>query len=417
MLKDLPDPQSAFYDSLSPEYAQSRAQSEAENECSKFKILTSMLKVKSLKYNILYLLLILFVAPLYACNRLDEFDVGSYLDIEPIAIPEDEIAFLHISDVHSSDRSLDPACDFLNLTDCSFGLLSGDIIATPFMKNKLLECKKPFLMIPGNHDAYDNGGEYNFRTEMLDPMQGINNVVFGSEKGNFWHRDFHKSGYSLRVIGIDQWQIDHYSKSERVAATILTQEQIDWFIQILKDSYDFDGIIIMIHEGFGNAHIGQRDINHTNDFISIYAKDYHNSYDYAGIQNALLIPDIVEAYLSGENINGKGYVNANEADVITVTTDFDGAHDNFIAYFGGHTHWDIVEHLNDYPRQLLSLVAYGGYRTGSPYNDLVKSPNGVNSFTINLNLIDFKNRKITIKRLGSKTKVDGTLRESISFNF
>ena len=365
----------------------------------------------------IFLLLILFVVPLYACNGLEEFDVEEEIANEPITIPEDEITFLHISDVHGSDRTLDPACDLLNLTDCSFGLLSGDIIATPFMKNKLWQCSKPFLMIPGNHDAYDNGGEYKFRKEMLDPMQDINNVVMGSEKGNYWHRDFSKSGYSLRVIGIDQFQIDHFDKSKRESPSILTQEQIDWFISILEDSYDFDGIIIMIHEGFGNAMVGQRDMSVTNDFISIYAKDYENCYDYAGVYNTLIIPDIVEAYLTGENLSDKKYNNANYLDEVTVTTHFNGAHNNFIAYFGGHAHWDMVEHLTGYPRQLVSLVAYGGYLTGSHLYDLVKSPNGINSFTINLNTIDFKNRRITIKRLGSKTKVDGTLRESIAFDY
>ena len=369
-----------------------------------------------MKKNI-YLLLILFVVPMYACNNLETFEVEEYLDTEPILIPEDEIAFLHISDTHGSDRSLEPACGFLNMTDCSFGLLSGDIDATSEMKDMLLSCTKPFLMIPGNHDAYDDGGEHKFRTRMLDPMQDINNVIFGAEQCNYWHRDFYKAGYSLRVIGIDQWQTDHYSHKERESPSILTQEQIDWFIQVLKDSYDFDGIIIMIHEGFGNATVGQRDTNVTNDFISIYAKDYENGYDYAGVYNTLIIPDIVEAYLTGENLAAKGYMNANYLDKVTVTTDFQGPHDNFIAYFGGHAHWDMVEHLKDYPRQLQSLVAYGGYRTGSSLNDLVKTVNGEFSFTINLNMIDFKNRTITIKRLGSTIKVDGTKREQISFTY
>lgn len=369
-----------------------------------------------MKKNI-YLLLILFVVPMYACNNLETFEVEEYLDTEPILIPEDEIAFLHISDTHGSDRSLEPACGFLNMTDCSFGLLSGDIDATSEMKGMLLSCTKPFLMIPGNHDAYDDGGEHKFRTRMLDPMQDINNVVFGAEQCNYWHRDFYKAGYSLRVIGIDQWQTDHYSHKERESPSILTQEQIDWFIQVLKDSYDFDGIIIMIHEGFGNAMVGQRDTNVTNDFISIYAKDYENGYDYAGVYNTLIIPDIVEAYLTGENLAAKEYMNANYLDKVTVTTDFQGPHNNFIAYFGGHAHWDMVEHLKDYPRQLQSLVAYGGYRTGSSLNDLVKTVNGEFSFTINLNMIDFKNRTITIKRLGSTIKVDGTKREQISFTY
>ena len=74
-----------------------------------------------------------------------------------------------------------------------------------------------------------------------------------------------------------------------------------------------------------------------------------------------LIPDIVNAYQTGENLNDKRYPNsAVVKDTLTVTTNFQGPHDNFIAYFGGHLHWDVTETLPYNPRQLQMLLTYGG---------------------------------------------------------
>ena len=357
---------------------------------------------------------------LASCGAADEVGVDETPSAEGmpfLRLHHDEIAFVHISDIHESPLSLQPACDYLNTTPCSFGLLTGDILATDEIKTILRSTSKPFFLIPGNHDAYERGGEAAFRLDLLDMMQPVNQVTCGSPTGNYWYRDVSRGGKRLRIIALDQFQVDHYAKKERWSPTLLTQEQVDWFVSTLQSSYDFDGIIVMMHEGFGNDVIGQRDPTQTGTFISLHAVDNPRSYEYAGNYNTLLIPDIVNDYQTGENLINSPNANANPRDIITVNTAFDGPHDNFVAYFGGHAHFDIVETLSDYPRQLQVIVAFGGYLEGSEYNDLIKTEQGEDSYTINLNVIDFTTRQLHIRRLGSQHKVDGTLRQEATFGF
>ncbi|MBR1517888.1 MAG: metallophosphoesterase [Prevotella sp.] len=359
--------------------------------------------------------LLLFI--IASCTTEEPYDVTEEYQAAPVTISDDEISFLHISDTHGSMLSLGPACDYLMLSPCSFALLSGDICATEKMKDCLQKCEKPFLLTPGNHDINEGGEELLFRREMIDPMQKINQAVLPADDVNYWYRDFQRGGHRLRVIGIDQFQFDHFSEEERQSSSMYTQQQADWLANTLNEAADYDGVIIMMHMGFGNRNLGCRDTSREGEFTSIYARNYPNSYDYAGSYSTLLVPDIVEAYITGNNLSGKRYLNANPSDYITVTTTYPCPHENFIGYFGGHTHWDVVETLTGYPRQLQSIVAFGGEGNGGKWNDLVKTGHGVDSFTINLCTIDFAHRTLTIRRLGSQRKVDGTLRQQITFSY
>ena len=151
--------------------------------------------------------------------------------------------------------------------------------------------------------------------------------------------------------------------------------------------------------------------------FSIYAKKYDNSYDYYGSKNLTIIPDIINAYQTGVNLIGQKYSNYDGGEILTVTTHFQEAHDNFIAYMGGHTHWDMAEPLKFYPQQLQVLVAYCGNGTSSNYNDLIKNTNNKDFYNFNVNIIDLKKRQLKIIRKGANVKTDGNTRDSIIFNY
>ncbi len=122
--------------------------------------------------------------------------------------------------------------------------------------------------------------------------------------------------------------------------------------------------------------------------------------------------------MSGENLTDTTFYGGYQLQTINVTTNFDGPHDNFIAHYGGHIHFDVVEHLSWHPRQLMSIIAYGGRGNGGrDYNDLIKTDTGEDSYTINASNINFTTHEHKIVRLGSKKKIDGTLRQSILFSF
>ena len=364
---------------------------------------------------------ILLLHPLSSCSVEDlTFKAEDIVTESDLVDDPDQITFIHLSDVHRSSISLDPALHYLNHTPTRFGLLTGDATATDQMLKAIKESEKPMLLIPGNHDAYPyydySVGQYGFRTRVLNYIGQEERVIFANNQDNYWYQDYQKNGHTLRVIGIDQFEYERVQEGPNSLICVYSQEQIDWLINLLENSGSFDGIIFAIHAGFGNKKVWNRDTNVTNDFISLYAQNYDNAYDFFGEKNLPIIPDIINAYLTGVNMKEE-YGNGSNGDKLIVTTHFDGPHHNFIAYFGGHAHWDMVEHLTHYPQQLQVLIAYGGDGTGSDYNDLIKNTNNKNSYCFNVNVIDFKKRQLKIIRKGANIKVDGTRRDSIVFNY
>ena len=367
-------------------------------------------------------LFVFIVLCLGACGSEDGAPLAS--EIQPAdSIPLEDISlstsvsFMHISDTHGSSVSVIPMVEALNSTDCDFGIISGDILPDDYMMSWINRSVKPIFLIPGNHDAYDENGEgqFGFRKNVNNNNKTIPNVVYGDAAGNYYYYDFNRDTLDFRVIALDQFEVDVMGKGTHYDVA-MTQKQYDWFIQVLENSYSLDGFIVVIHDGFGNQQIGQRNIDNTNKFISTLARDFYNAYDFNGGANPLIIPDIIEAYMTGVNITKEAYASGYEAFPIEITTHFKGPHRNFIAYFGGHLHWDEVEYLNSHPNQLLVLIAYGGVGTMSNYNDLIKTATGVSSYNINYNVVDFEKKKFTIHRLGAKETISGVVRDSIAFD-
>lgn len=371
---------------------------------------------------LLYILIGCVILPSIAgCAEKLSFHPEDVMNENDLSLGSGQMSFIHISDVHRSSASITPALYYLNHTPSSFALLTGDIMASDNMLKEIRESDKPMLLIPGNHDAYPfyaySVGQARFRTQVLSAVKQGEKVIFANDQDNYWYQDYQKDGHTLRVIGIDQYEFESVNEGPNSLICVYSQPQIDWLIQLLENSGHCDGIIMAIHAGFGNGKVMNRDREVTNDFISIYAKGYETAYDYTGEKNIRMIPDIINAYQTGVNLTEQKYGNSSKGDSIVVSTHFKGSHQNFIAYMGGHLHFDIVEHLTDYPQQLLALIAYCGDGTGHEYNDLIKSTNNKNFYNFNVNIIDFKKRELKIIRKGANVKVDGTTRDSIVFRY
>ena len=334
------------------------------------------------------------------------------------------MSFLHISDTHSVDVTLQPALEILNSDPTySFMILTGDFLPTETMMQEVLASEKPVFIIPGNHDSWDEGttahalGQRGFREQVLDRLYPNGEVNFGEDSiSNYFYADVTQNGCTIRVIGLDLYEIETVGTTIN-NSVIFSQKQIDWLIEVLEDSYDKDGVIIMTHNGFGNSRCNRRDDSYINEFISIHAYDFFDTYNYFGTGDADMVPSIVEAYMTGENLTNASFYGGYRIQKINVTTNFDGPHNNFIAHYGGHIHFDVVEHLSGFPNQLMCIVAYGGRGKGNSWNDLIKTNTGEDSYTINASNINFTTHEHQIVRLGSQKKDDGTLRQSILFTF
>lgn len=331
-----------------------------------------------------------------------------------------DISFMHISDTHGSSISVKAMVEALNKSSCDFGIITGDILPDLYMQDVINSSQKPIFLVIGNHDAYNDyyyegKGQYGFRKTVIDNNITVKNLNFGDNKANYYYYDYSKGGYILRIICLDQFELDAVARLG-LDDVIMSQKQIDWFINVLSNSYQVDGIIILIHEGFGNSKKGARNINYTNNFISCLAVNYGNSYDFNGDFDPFVIPDIVEAYQTGKNISNQIYSSGIDDSPIHVTTNFgEIKNQNFIGYFGGHLHWDVVEFMQSFPNQLLVLMAYSGNGLGGNYNDLIKSDDGKSSYNINLNILKFDDQLFEIYRLGAQQTVSGVERKNISF--
>lgn len=338
------------------------------------------------------------------------------------------MSFLHISDTHSVDVTLKPALEILNSDPTySFMILTGDFLPTETMMQEVLASEKPVFIIPGNHDSWNEEnvtysyGQQGFREQVLNRLYPNGEVNFGDDIANYFYVDVTQNDCTIRVIGLDLYDFDNMGRPVVMNSVVFSQQQIDWLIQVLEDSYDKDGVIILTHNGFGNSRQNTRDPNYLNEFVSIHASTFWDTYNYAGDGDAILIPSIVDAYMTGNDLTDAQFKSGHKVNkvsqMINVTTHFNEPHNNFIAHYGGHIHFDLVEYLSQFPKQLLSIVAYGGNGKGNNWNDLVKTSTGEDSYTINASNVNFTTHEHQIVRLGSKKKDDGTLRESILFNF
>lgn len=332
-------------------------------------------------------------------------------------IESSAFSFLHISDTHGSSYTLKYFVKLLESSNHQFGLLTGDILMTDAMQRIIDSSSKPIFLLPGNHDVYDwhdRDGQIGFRQTILDQSKWKFQMQFGDEIGNYYYVDITDGEGTYRLICLDQYEINKFGNFGQYFV-VMSQKQVDWFISILDEASKFKGIIIAMHSGFGNSRIGYRNLNIKNNFISITGGN-PDSYEYYGDSNPCMIPDIVEAYISGKNIM-QNYESGKQGVLLQVKTNYSSSHNNFIGYYGGHTHWDCIECLNNYPNQLQFLISSANYLYPSKYDDLYRESQGINAITINSYSIEPETRKITTIRLGARKIINGGIRDRIIFNY
>ena len=365
------------------------------------------------------------------------------------------VRFLHISDPHGASTAV-TRCNELMAADDSiqFVLGTGDFTSyggslSSSLKNALDSIPEgKLLMVAGNHDVYDNSwGSSISQTATTNWLKGYTtDVVWGDGNGvaSYWYKDINLGRNKLRLIGLDQYEIDVVRKPSDYH-TVYSQAQVDWFIARIKELSISDYLVIMMHEPPVQSRttpdqyaVGMRPVDN-NDmerlFVTSGLTDYANRRDEPSRH---LFPRIMDAYLNRKslsmtynNLNG----NSSSPDV-TINEDFRLTLPcNFLFYVGGHTHCDNCGYLpneenetqgGDWSKQLMLYitaadrsVSYAswddlggtGTQLGTP-----ASPSS-ESYRINLVDIDFASQTIYIERIGDKNTVSGRVRTKNVFPF
>lgn len=420
----------------------------------------------------------------------------------PVIPTEGVISFYHISDIHNyygkEDSSGNKIKDSLSeckermesaSNDVAFTIFTGDYSweqkqfteATPlynalknFKYNSNNEKKYDFLMLNGNHDAWDAfrvtpwpGKSTSERATAYLKEVMEDTVIWGDENGDwsYWYKDYtvsEESGAKLRIIGIDSHQ--YFDESSRPVTNyyyytydvIYRQNQINWVISLIKDLKPIDYLIIAMHEppttGQRESE-GQKTIKQILDGVpgsTKYTGRENNSFLSYNLKgwgtrpgNGDIWPKLIYAYKNKQfieeyikNTNSYGQTPPTVETGVTLRADFRDieAPCTFIGYLCGHVHGEfcIPHPIEKYSDQLIMCMDCTLTGVTASYSDIpnenrvTTTPSGDTipcGVLINKVTIDFNNGTTKIERIGNNkvasygNKYGGGTRKSITFDF
>lgn len=351
------------------------------------------------------------------------------------------LKILHVSDTHGETSMFDKIiADLGQDTDIDIVAITGDM--TKYVQNNYTDATKSainsikatgkLMMCPGNHDTYDNthSGYGNNKADQVSETAWLkaclgNTVNFdvSNAVGGYWYRDVEKDGNIVRFISLDQYETGStvYSGNNRYA-TIYSQAQVDWILELLYYTPSAYSIIILMHEPPiqypDSAAVGMAGDNlFVSDILSTWGA--RNT----GLGNDNLIPQIMRAYMHSENLSiyYQNYDNRGGHGTLIVQKDFRGVTPaTFLCYLGGHMHEDICDYIPNanWSDQLMLFVTAGDSRVQySSQDDLLwnydwntyygeqfaaQEP----KYRINELVFDFAKHRIKVTRIGNKTTAD-----------
>lgn len=332
---------------------------------------------------------------------------------------EGSISFLHISDTHGYGYGINKCNELMDESPELFTIITGDLQLSDNMRTAILTSKHEILTMTGNHDL-DNFGldQTAARNSLVANLCGAK-VNMPSEIGSYWYKDVHTNGATVRYIAFDEYEYTAVGKPYITYAVVYSEEQIRWFIDLLMTTPSSYYLVLLHHQPVS----GLRDKSNTGLFISEHARGYYeqqganDSETPEGGTNAHFIPLILDAYLNRGILNGTFPCGDINGHTMTLDYDFSGCSPcQFIAHIGGHTHWDCVEYLPLYPKQL--QIQIDEDRPQKYYlSDLARSEEDDTAYCINKYTLDFDAKKIIIERIGAHITDGGADRNSIEFPF
>lgn len=330
------------------------------------------------------------------------------------------LTFYHISDTHGYQYGINKCIELMGDDPSMFTVLTGDIVATAAMKTAMVNSGK-FYTLLGNHDYADKYGYSSLtgRQDIIDPVCGTR-VNFGSANAAYWYADIQAAnGYTVRMISFDEYEGQVVGQASWKYQVIMSQAQIDWFINLLKNTPSTYGLILLHHQPVSAARV-----EHTDLFVSESAPLF---YEYEGTHSdtipqtnmcpAILIPMIMDAYLNKGTFAGTFFCGSSNGTTMTFNEDFSNVTPcKFLAHIGGHTHWDCVEYLPLFPAQLQILIDQDRSQRYT-YSDLprVNSASDPSSYCINKYTINLDSGAILIERIGAMNTLNGQVRNEIEF--
>lgn len=302
----------------------------------------------------------------------------------------------HLSDIHADLIRYRRFAEFVNKVDeVDAAICTGDFVVdgvdAQYSIMRGVRFDKPYLKVVGNHERLNNN------SATLSYV--YNNLEMDTNTGKlYYYQDF--SNWGIRIIVLNQYDIDAGASAKNSQTEHFTQEQIDWFITTLKDAASNNLAVLVA------MHTTNMNITPTSNDKKFYQRRYGWEFTSTSVCSGTIIEDIIDAFKHGTSVSGT-YTFSDVQLSITVDTSFD-TEGTFIAYMVGHKHADLIGYSTTHSDQLYLVMTVSSLLSAEYHpddyadvTDLPRIENTKSQDCFNVYGFDLVNKLVKVVRVGS----------------
>lgn len=325
--------------------------------------------------------------------------------------PEKLLSVLVVTDVHQCEEQLKSAIKYLNYYDAvDLGINLGDIQARNYIETDgtwyyeaIKDCKKPFLSLLGNHDLGQSADKTISATPDAAFQKFLKRAMEKAQIENVETPYYSKrlDEYKTVIIALNSFDVPSVLDTDGNFAVsrgvmCFSQKQIDWFVNELNRVSSGYGVVICMHNFPYEVDVirclwSQKDVENVEVEENCYA-------------DGDMIADVVDAWVNGSALNA--VYTSSKKDIlpdIKIDCDFGKrVKGDFIAYFIGHRHKDVLAECRKYKNQkVVFFPATAADDWQNFCSDLPREVGTKSEDAITVVSIDRKERELRLVRIGS----------------
>jgi len=301
--------------------------------------------------------------------------------------------------------------EFLNSIDAfDAGIMLGDMAGSNFESSidhyaeAIVHTQKPFLTVLGNHDIGNAPSDEAIYQKFGGFIQYADLAEGEAVSGKcYYHKDF--ADQKIRIIVLDQYEIKHDGY------ICYTQDQIDWFVDVLADTPSDYGVIIAEHTNPCYTMTYNLD-------LSVTSSTWKQSEKANTYMSGDIIPDIVNAWINGTSLTQTySYTFDDPPTAVSVDADFtERGEGEFITYMGGHWHMNMLGYPTNYSDQPDFHVPACGL-TAAVQGDMPRREGTVSEDSFCAFAVDRDNKTVKVFQLGAHYTKDAINRQYFKYEY